>query len=431
MTELVPGPGTAIVAVSGGPDSVALLDLLVATRNSHELELIVAHADHGIQDGSASVAATVAELSASYQLPCEVGLLRLGADASETRARQARYAWLGRIAAAHSARAIITGHHADDQAETVLMRLLAGSGPAGLAAMSARSGMLLRPLLGVRRVELTEYLRGRGLTGWEDPANADPAHLRSWVRAELLPAMADRLPDLSANLLRAGRLAAADRAAWDALLETIPGLDLAQESHGISVAATALVGYDSVLRGAIVRAASRRAGLTIGERRMERVSELLERGVSGRRVPLGAGGTAELSVGRLRLYRVDPAGTASVELVLTAAEGKSEHAGWTLTWRHEPAPSHQDRRAMTAWFTPSTLHVRAARPGEFMRPIRGNGRRALVRCFQEARVPRSRRGEWPVFAADGTVVWIPGVCRADQLVPDEGVEALRVDVAYS
>ena len=154
--------GSVVVAVSGGPDSVALLDLLDRTRAMHRLEIIVAHADHGIHPESAAVAATVEALAASLGYPCEVGRLRLGAGASETAAREARYRWLQEVAVRHAAVAILTAHHADDQAETVLMRLLSGSGPAGLAGMAPRAGPLVRPLLPFRRSELAAISRAAG-----------------------------------------------------------------------------------------------------------------------------------------------------------------------------------------------------------------------------------------------------------------------------
>ncbi|MGH7645086.1 MAG: tRNA lysidine(34) synthetase TilS, partial [Gemmatimonadales bacterium] len=140
-------PGTAIVAVSGGPDSVALLDLL------HEaalpgIGLVVAHADHGIQPGSAAVAEQVGRLAASYGLPFELGRLALGPGASETVARRARYAWLRDVQRRRGVRYLVTAHHRDDQVETVLLRVLRGSGLAGLAGIPARArGGLVRPLL--------------------------------------------------------------------------------------------------------------------------------------------------------------------------------------------------------------------------------------------------------------------------------------------
>ena len=133
-------PGPALVAVSGGPDSVALLDLLVQSHDAHGLDLIVAHLDHGIHPESARVAEQVRALAESYQLPIHVGQLALGPEAGETEARAERYAWLETLRSRLGAGVIFTAHHADDQVETVLMRVLGGSGPAGLAGMAAVHG---------------------------------------------------------------------------------------------------------------------------------------------------------------------------------------------------------------------------------------------------------------------------------------------------
>ena len=133
-------PGRALVAVSGGPDSVALLDLLNRTRDHHRLELVVAHFDHGIHPESPRVADAVAAFARSLGLPHEVGRAALGPGAGETSARAARYAWLEATRVRLGAAVILTAHHANDQVETVLMRALAGSGPAGLAGMARSPG---------------------------------------------------------------------------------------------------------------------------------------------------------------------------------------------------------------------------------------------------------------------------------------------------
>src|SRR5919106_1116638 len=160
--------GRALVAVSGGPDSVALLDLLVHCREDLGLELIVAHADHGIHPDSAEVGQQVRSLAASYALPFETEQLALGAMAGETLARARRYAWLEATRVRTQAGVIFTAHHADDQVETVLMRVLAGSGPAGLAGMTPVRGRLIRPLLPFRRSDLLRYLNDAGLDAWLD-----------------------------------------------------------------------------------------------------------------------------------------------------------------------------------------------------------------------------------------------------------------------
>src|SRR3989475_1117248 len=137
-TRLLGEPGTAVLAVSGGADSVALLDLLHALAPELGLKLVGAHVDHGIRSDSGVVAGVVAQLAERYELPCEVGQLGLGPDATETLARRARYAWLGEVQRRHGARYLLTAHHRDDQVETILLRVLKGSAPAGLAGIPAR-----------------------------------------------------------------------------------------------------------------------------------------------------------------------------------------------------------------------------------------------------------------------------------------------------
>jgi tRNA(Ile)-lysidine synthase len=422
--------GRAVVAVSGGPDSIALLDLLVHTRDVHHLELVVAHADHGISPESASVAARVRELASSLGLPCLVGELQLGGFAGETPARTARYLWLGQAREEAGASCIITAHHADDQAETVLMRALKGSGPAGLAGMAAISGALVRPLLPFRREDLARYVRERGLPVWLDPANHDSRHLRSWIRCDVLPMLRRRLPDIDANLLRLARQAALDREAWELALEVLPGLDFRRETDAFSVAASVLADYDSTLAAALVMAAARRAGFPIGLARAQKVLQVVRARASGSEVPLARGWKAELSFDRLRLVRPNPS-PESIPWMLAGDSGEGQWGGWRIRWRREVVPEHPETAARTAWFSRDGLTVRGWAPGEKIRPVARAGRRRVVRCFQEARVPLSQRAGWPILAHHEDVVWIPGVCRSDALLPAPGTEALRVDAEHA
>jgi tRNA(Ile)-lysidine synthase len=423
-------PGRALVAVSGGPDSVALLDLMVRSRDVHGLDLIVAHLDHGIHPAGAQVAVQVEALAASYGLPFEGGSIRLGPAASETLARARRYEWLEAVRARVGAGFICTAHHRDDQIETVLMRVLAGSGPAGLSGIAPIQGGIIRPLLPFRRAELADYLREVGRDSWLDPSNTDPRHLRSWIRTELLPFLHARVPRVSSNLERLGASATRDRQAWDAVLDALPDLELRAEGASISVAAATLADYDSALKQSIILSLARRIGCRLGPTRAGRVVRLVEHGVSGARVPLGNRWTAELAFGRLRLY----ADTLEPELrpwSLQGETGAGSWGRWRFRWEHARAPERQERSSLQAWFTLEPLTVRGWSPGERLKPIGGTGRRLVVRCFQEVRVPRSRRGSWPVLAQGQDVMWIPGVCRSDAHLPIQGAEALRVDAEYA
>jgi len=411
---------------------VVLLDLLLRTRDLHRLELVVAHLDHGIHPAAAGVADEVRALALAHGLPCELGKLDLGPEATETEARARRYAWLEELRLRLNADLILTAHHADDQVETVLMRVLAGSGPAGLAGIAPVRDQLARPLLEFRRAELEEYLEERGLPAWTDPANADPRHLRSWLRADILPQLRARVSGLDRNLLRLADQAAENRDAWDAVLDALPGIDLHHQGDAISVAAPILARYDSHLAEAVILALGRRLGRPIGQARAGRVLQLLASGTSGARVPLGSDLEAELTFGRLRLAPLDQSAQFG-PLPLEGERGEQSWGRWRFRWQPASAPEQQGRAGLHAWFIPPSapLSVRSWRPGERLRPMGGSGRRLLVRCFQEARVPRSLRASWPVLTLDDHVVWVPGVCRSDARIPPRGTEALRVDAEYA
>jgi tRNA(Ile)-lysidine synthase len=252
------GPARLLVAVSGGPDSVALLDLLAGSRAALGVELVVAHVEHGIHPASAAVAEQVQAFATELGLPLVAQSLALGPGTTETRAREARYGALEQLRNQVSADWIVTAHHADDQAETVLMRVLGGSGPAGLAGMATRHGRVLRPLLPFRRDELARHVQRYGSRIWNDPANQDAKHLRSWIRNEILPSLERRIPDVRSRLGRVAEASATDRQAWDTLLDSWPDLDVRVERGGISVAVKALEMLDSKLSLALIMALGRR-----------------------------------------------------------------------------------------------------------------------------------------------------------------------------
>ena len=174
-----------MVAVSGGVDSVALLDMLATTS---ELSLIVAHFDHGIREDSAKDRSFVEKLAKKHGLIFESGQGLLGADASEDTARIARYKFLRNIQKKYGAVAIVTAHHEDDLIETAAINILRGTGPRGLVSLSSRPG-LIRPLLGFTKKQIKDYARENKLEWREDPTNQDLKYLRNYVRLEILPKM--------------------------------------------------------------------------------------------------------------------------------------------------------------------------------------------------------------------------------------------------
>jgi tRNA(Ile)-lysidine synthase len=427
--RLFPEPGEAVLAVSGGADSLALLDLLATLAPELGLALVVAHADHGIAPGSDAVARGVADLAAGrYGVGTVTGALSLGAGASETRARTARYRFLRGVQEERGARYLVTAHHADDQVETVLLRVVRGSAPPGRAGLAARGPHgLVRPLLPFRRDELREHVLARGLAPFDDPANRDVRHLRSWLRAVLVPAIVERLGDGGPEaLLQVARHARAEARAWDAALDALPGLDARVGERRFDVAREALSGYDKCLAARILRSVAARAGLALTPRAASRLAAFARGAGSGRRMALPAGLVAEVAFARLVVSR--PA-APSAPLALGAGDGACAFGRYRLTWRAEPAPARLERAAWTTWLMPGAVEVRAARDGDRLVPLGGAGRRKVSRLLMEARVPRGERAAYPVIAARGAVAWVPGVCRGAGAVPEPGTDAMRVDVA--
>jgi len=236
---LAPFPRVALVAaLSGGGDSLALLAALAALRRRHRrLALRAIHIDHGLQDDSREWARQCRAQARSLGVPLLVRRVRVASvqgQSLEAAARAARYAAFARQL--RTGEALLTAHHLEDQAETVLLQLLRGAGVAGLAAMPARAplgkGWLLRPLLAVPRAALHDYARGQGCAWVDDPMNADLRFDRSFVRHRLLPPLQARWPGAAATLARAARHAGeaqhllAHTAAQD-LLAAADGPDLA------------------------------------------------------------------------------------------------------------------------------------------------------------------------------------------------------------
>ena len=177
--------GTYIIAVSGGVDSVVLLDLLAKDPN---ISLIVAHFDHGIREDSAIDAEFVKNLAASYGLPFESERVELGPDAGELAARNKRYDFLRRVFTKYNATAIITAHHQDDVIETSMINIIRGTGRHGLTALKSRND-LVRPILTIPKQELITYAEKNNLQWREDSTNTDTKYLRNKIRHDVVAKM--------------------------------------------------------------------------------------------------------------------------------------------------------------------------------------------------------------------------------------------------
>ncbi|MHB8767115.1 MAG: tRNA lysidine(34) synthetase TilS, partial [Deferrisomatales bacterium] len=250
-----------LVALSGGVDSVCLLRLLAAVAGGG---FEVAHVDHGLRPGSGADARFCAELARELGAPfhllrLEAGVLR-GGGGLQAEARQVRRRFFEETRERRGLGAVALGHHADDQVETVLYRLVRGAGPRGLGGMEAWSPPYLRPLLGVRRAELEALAAAQGWSCREDPTNREPRYARNRLRLVVVPALRQVHPGAEQAILRCARLAAED----DRVLSGLARAALAEagwpEPEGVRVPVAALRALEAPIRRRLFLAAWQAVG---------------------------------------------------------------------------------------------------------------------------------------------------------------------------
>ena len=434
--------GPVVLAVSGGRDSMVLLDAALAA--APERIVAVATFDHGTGAAARAAAALVRRTARALGVTVVGGRADL-AGATEGVWREARWRFLRRAAGRVGGGAVATAHTRDDQIETVALRVLRGAGARGLAGLAAPTPGVVRPLLACSRRLIATYARERGVRWVEDPGNVDRRHLRNRLRHELLPALERVRPGFGRWLLRVGREAAGWRAAAEACAAALP---VVAEGGTLRVPVAALRGHGAPALGVLLPALAARVGVRLDRRGTARLVEFTMRVAAeavtpGAIVPLAGG--AEAAVCRGAPVRGGGAvdglagGEQERQLVLRPARrvgrvrpgpppspsplrvgGGSARLG---EWRVRRAPRHgAGAEASGPWTavlpTDRPLLVRPWRPGDRMIPPGGGTARRVKRYLAEARVPGAERAGWPVVVAvDGEgreeVLWIPGVRRSD------------------
>jgi tRNA(Ile)-lysidine synthase len=415
---MLAGGERVVIGVSGGADSVALLLALRTLGPSFDLALHVLHVDHGLRAESARDGEFVRDLAACLGVPCEVARVTVARGGSlEAQARAARYAALEARADAIGAARIAVGHTRDDQAETVLMRVLEGAGPRGLAGIPPTRGRVIRPLLEVGRGDVLAALGAAGLPWIEDPSNLDLKFLRNRVRHELLPLLTsayrgDVVDALNLTAVRMrSHISALDRCA-DAELAR-----LASWGEGeVTFSRAALLGLPRELAADVLRLAAARLGSRAPLRAW--AYRGLGRALAdpAPRRPFRLGGvTVEVSGERMRLAARRRAALATHALAVPGRTFLPE-IGQVLEARELPATEYTlPRDARHAVFDadrlPGPLVARGRRRGDRLVAF-GGGARRLKSLLIAAKVPRWERDRVPVVEAGTEVLWVAGVRRA-------------------
>ncbi len=400
--DLIRSGDRVLVAVSGGPDSTALL---VA---AHELgfDLAAAHFDHGLRAGSEKVAEQVRELCArlGVELVTERRASPMPRGSLQAGARALRYEFLEAARAQAGAEVVALAHTADDLVEGAVLHLMRGCGLAGLRGMPASRGPYVRPMLAVWRRDVVAFLAERGITAYQDPANADLNFARARVRHEILPALERDRPGIGRRFYAAARQASARQEALETEVEKLLGSG--------TPTAPAVAQMREPLAVELMKILYSRAGgvqPALSRRHLSSMLALIRGGRGGRGVDLPGG----------RRFRI--VGTY-MEVIAPATPGARPRIDV------KSCPGCDDADA--AHLRPGVdVRVGFRRPGLRMRPSGGRGSRKLQDIMVDARVPREERDSWPLVFAGDRLAWVPGIAVDADLAGVVGEPTLHVAIS--
>lgn len=432
--DLFPGGAVALVMVSGGQDSVALLHML-ATRalgDAGPERLHAIHVNHALRgQESEDDQALVAALCAALRVPLVVAREPMNKPAGNLQAvaREARRAAARRVAEEVGASRIALGHTLDDQVETLLYRLGRYAGLDSLAAMHPRSGPWVRPLLTRRRVETAAYCVAHGLAYATDRGNADEAYVRTAIRRCVVPAWEEALPGA---VVSAGRAAAVAAEAAHVIDEVVAeawaqcgvwaGGDIA-EAGSVEFSATRLGRLSAPTRRALLHTLLGGLDGAHRGRNLVLTAEVLLAGSGSGGVPLGGGWRLAKEYDRVRVTMMPEEWYDRPDAAAAAAELPLSLPG-TVVWNDLRISAEWAGRVRAhdprceAYLDAATLRgpltVRAASPGDHFRPLGAPGSRRIQDLLVDLRVPRAVRGRVPIVLCSGKPVWLCGFAVGDQ-----------------
>jgi tRNA(Ile)-lysidine synthase len=427
-----------LVAVSGGADSMALLLFLHELAPGMHLSLTVAHLEHGLRGAESHADREfVRRVSDGLGLSfvCESVDVRSLADAEgrnlEETARNARYEFLRRAAEAAGANRIATGHTRNDQAETVLFRLLRGSGPGGFEGIHAViEGRIIRPLLECSRESIREFLAARNAEWREDSSNRDVSLQRNRIRHELVPYLEKHFnPQLVPALTRDAALVHAANDFLEQKAALIYDGMHTQLPDGVSLSVGSLTGLHVALRHQVVRRALREALGSLQGIQAVHIQDLISlcgEAKSGCRLRLPGGIEVQRNLDKLDIRRGPHPGTPGfryslpwpgrcfvpelgMEFLSSIREGTNAGVGANIDFRVSPLLNPEA--------LPDILTIRSRLPGD---RYGGGGHRKVKKMLLSARIPVPERAACPMLAAGDAVIWIPGFPPAKSFMPNPG-----------
>ncbi|MCM8814311.1 MAG: tRNA lysidine(34) synthetase TilS [Candidatus Omnitrophica bacterium] len=448
--KLIPPASALVVAVSGGVDSVALLHLLAGLRRQRQWKLCIAHLNHGLRGKeSGRDEALVRKLAAGLHCECVIervhtrNYARREKVSVEEAARILRYEFLTRTAVARRIELIATAHTFDDQAETVLMRIIRGTGLSGLSAMRLRrkhgAVEIVRPLLLFTKQELIGWARARGISWREDSSNTQRIFFRNRIRWEVLPLLETMNPRVRQALVRLAEQAREWSAVQQRLIKSvIASKGLRRADGSLQISLSVLRRMPAALRTEVVRILLARAGA-----RMRRISavhirqiDALIAGASGSRAVIDLPEGAQVCRQASAVVFTRPGKRAEKlplpELRLPFGSSvRSTAWGYVFSCRQAPKPASFKKIEGVEYADADSLVfplcVRARRPGDIFHPLGARGKKKLKDFFISEKIPQPQRSLIPLIVSGGEIV-IAGRLRLSERckVTESTVRVVRI-----
>lgn len=432
-----------VVAVSGGPDSVCLVSVLLALSRELDLTLHIAHLDHMFRGAeSEGEAVFVADLAKRLGLPATTGKFdvpgycRQRGLSAQAGAREVRYGFLGRVAEEIKADRIATGHTASDQAETFLLRLLRGAGITGLAGIPAKRDNIVRPLIEVTREEVLGFLASTGLSFVTDPSNSKPIYARNRVRNELLPLLRQYNPGIVETLAFEAALLRDEDAAMETCLSAMTRGVIEGSGDGMVVNRKAFNALPQAFRRRLLKKAVDAAGTAspgLSRIQVDQAVGFMETAQTGRAMELLHGFTLVREYERFLLRKRSESLSLSADL---AVPGKTTVPAFGLEIENTVSGPESREGVGTGLPEDSGIHnylwqarfdydkmgaqilVRNRLAGDWFCPSGMAGKhKKLQDFFVDARIPRERRDLVPLLCAGGSVVWVMGLRTDERFLP--------------
>jgi tRNA(Ile)-lysidine synthase len=445
-----------LIGVSGGTDSVALLHLMVALRPVMNLQLAVAHLNHGLRPGASDREADfVKELSRRLGIcfHCEKIELDPHRGSLEARARRARYRFYQRLLHEHGYTKLALGHQADDNAESVLLHLLRGSGIRGLSGIPPkRAGAIVRPLIETRRSDIEAYLKAHGIAHIEDASNNDMRFQRNRIRHHLMPLLQrDYNPNIHSCLNRLAGLCR-DEQTWlrTMIQPMVESISTDSGPEGLELRADGLLNAPTAAQRRLIRTALRNwlGDLKrVGRDHIDAVIDLLYNQATGSRLNLPRHIVAERTIDGVRfgisLTRGEAALGADSGFNYTIpllSEGERivqiPEAGCRLQFTIAPRAGIEMRKKAVdnvEWFDMDSvefpLTVRNHRPGDRLWPYGLLGSQKVNKIFIDRKIPRCQRSRVPIVTQGDNILWIAGVRRGSAApVLDTTQQLLKIEM---